>query len=276
MSRLKEIVLSALTLVASETLVHAVATVQITSPLDQAFVNPTGGGPDLVEVTYQVTGNTCPGAGSSFQIVPYVNGVPVLCSGSCGCDGTSGSCNNITSTITLDGNDFSSCLTTIQLSLDPAPRVPPNCSPVIVNPVFSRTIHVWQDAFRSCTGPADCNKSTGGKPVDVATGKIYHEMTDLTISGPLPNVFARHYDNQSMYNGPMGFGWQHNYSIRLEPAGTNWEVLVDAKGRRIYFAKNGQGAWDENRIEHLVLTAPGTPAWRVTDKNQTKYEFDGS
>ena len=36
---------------------HAAATIQITSPQDQSFANPTGGPPDLVDVTSQVTGN---------------------------------------------------------------------------------------------------------------------------------------------------------------------------------------------------------------------------
>jgi YD repeat-containing protein len=259
----------------SATAAHAAATIQIMSPRDQSFVNPTGGPPDLVEVTYQVTGNTCTGFKSSFSIVPYVNGVAVSCGGSgCGCDGTTESCNNVTKTITLDGNSFNSCLNTIQLSMNPAPYTPPLC----ITPgsaIFSNTVQVWQDPYKTCTGPGDCNKSTVGRPVDVATGKMFHEMTDLRIQGPLPIEFTRRYDSQSTFNGAMGFGWQHAYQMRIEPAGTNRQVFVDRTGRRIYFAKNGQGAWQENFIEHLTLEAPGSPAWRVTDKHQTKYEFDG-
>lgn len=81
-------VLLAMTLVvASVTPAFGAASIQITDPQDQEFVNPGGGAPDPVTVTYQVTGNTCTGFRSSYSIVPYVNGVPVLCSGSgCGCD----------------------------------------------------------------------------------------------------------------------------------------------------------------------------------------------
>jgi RHS repeat-associated protein len=142
--------------------------------------------------------------------------------------------------------------------------------------ITSAPAQMWSTDYRTCTGPADCNKGTVGRPIDVATGRMYHEMTDLRIQGPLPIIFVRRYDSQATYNGPQGFGWQHNYSMRLESAGTNREVLVDARARRIYFVKNSQGAWDENRIEHLTLTQQGTPAWRVTDKNQTKFEFDSS
>jgi YD repeat-containing protein len=260
---------------------YAAVTIQVVTPLDQASVNSGGGAPATVDVTYQITGNTCIGSRSSFQVIPYVNGVAVDCFGGCGCDGTSGSCNNITRTITLDGNNFGSCLNTIQLTLDNAPSVPPACSAIPGPDILTNTIQVWQNSYKECTGPADCNKSTVGKPIDVATGKMYHEMTDLVVRGPIPIEFVRRYDSQSAFNSAVGFGWQHSYQMRITPDGTNRAVLVDQRGRTIYFAKSavnttGQTTWDENRIEHLVLTEPGTPAWRVTDKHQTKYEFDSS
>src|SRR5262249_50362451 len=149
--------------------------IQVTAPLDQAFVNSGGGAPVPVDITYQVTGNTCPGVKSSFNVVPYVNGSPVACNGTgCSCDGTTGSCNNITGLITVDGNDFGPCLNTIRISLDNAPFTPPGCftpGPAI----FSNTIQVWQSPYEMCTGPTDCNRSTVGRPVDVATGKMYYE-----------------------------------------------------------------------------------------------------
>jgi RHS repeat-associated protein len=276
MHSLKNVVLCAIAFLVSQTVINAQPSIQIVNPVDQAFVNPTGGGPDLVEVTYQVTGNTCPGFRSTFGIVPRVNGMAVSCAGGCGCDGTTESCNDVTKTITLDGNAFGACLNTIQLEISPLPFCGPLCFTPCSGPIYSNTIQVWQDPFRTCTGPADCNKSSVGKPIDVATGKMYHEMTDFRVEGPLAIVFNRRYDNQSAYNGPMGFAWQHSYSMRLEPAGTNREVFVDAHGRRIYFAKDATGAWQENRVDHLILAQPGTPAWRVTDKHQTKFEFDGS
>ncbi len=248
--------------------------ITILSPADQAFVNTGGGPPATIDVTFQVTGNTCGGGGADFAIVPYVNGVPVLCSGAgCGCTFPD-QCNNTTFTITLDGSAFSSCMNTIQLVMDPPPRCPVLCLTPCSPKPQSNTVAVWQSKYSACTQCTDCNKSTVGRPVDVATGRMFHAMTDLTVQDPLPIVFARRYDNQSAYNGPLGFGWQHSYSIRLEAAGTGQEVFVDATGRRVYFTKNAAGGWDENRIEHMILTAPGTPAWRVTDKYQTKYEFD--
>jgi RHS repeat-associated protein len=259
----------------SATAAVAAPTIQITSPLDQSPVNPTGGPPDVVEITYQVTGNTCTGFRSSYGIVPHVNGAAVACAGSgCSCDGTSESCNNVTKTITIDGNDFAGCLNTIRLEMSPRPFCSPTCISPCSAAILSATVKVWQSAYKDCTGPEDCNKSTVGRPIDVATGKMYHEMTDLIIRGPLSIELTRRYDSQSTDNGPVGFGWHHSYLMRLEDPGNNQRVFVDGQGRRVHFARNTQGGWEENRIDHLLLTQPGTPAFRVTDKHQTKYEFD--
>jgi len=38
-------------LLLSATWAYGAATIQVTSPQDQSFANPTGGAPDLVEVT---------------------------------------------------------------------------------------------------------------------------------------------------------------------------------------------------------------------------------
>lgn len=251
--------------------------IQITSPADQAAVNPTGGPPDLVTVTYSVTGNTClPNFKKSFQVAAYVNGVQVTCSGDCGCDGTSDACDGFTGTITLDGSAFSSCLNTVELKFNPSPYCPTACFTPCSTPPVSNTIQVWQSKIKDCTPPKDCNRGTVGKPVDVASGDMYHEMMDLRIQGPMPIEFSRRYDSQSTFNGPMGFGWQHSFLVRLEAASSGQEVFVDRQARRIYFPKKQDGTWDENRIDHLVLSQPGSPPWRVTEKFQTKWDFDGS
>lgn len=132
----------------------------------------------------------------------------------------------------------------------------------------------WSTPYASCTTCADCDKNTVGKPVDVATGRMFHSWTDLRVRGPLPIVFTRRYDSQSTYDGPLGYGWQHSYSMRLLPAGNNRIVFIDDQGRRIFFNRLATGGWDASRIDHLVLSELGTPAWRITTKERTAYDFD--
>ena len=208
-----------------------------------------------------------------------MNGVPVLCSGSgCSCDGTTENCNNITATVTLDGNDFGSCLNTIQLSLDPAPFTPILC--ITPGPaIFSGTIQVWQDPYKGCSGLGGgdgCNRPTVGGPVDVATGEMFYEVPDLLVVGPVAIEIRRRYESHSTFSGPLTTGWTHSYLMRIESAGTNRQVFIDEEGRSIYFSQNAQGGYGTNGIDQLTLTTPGSPTWRVTDKNQTRRDFDSS
>ncbi len=144
---------------------------------------------------------------------------------------------------------------------------------------FSNTESIWLDPYKECTGNRDCNKSTVGRPVDVATGEMYLEQVDLQIQGPLPIVFLRRYDNQSTVNGPLGFGWHHTFLMRIEDAGTGRKVFVDQTGRRVYFGKTldslGNPIWASNQIERLSLTEQATsPEWTITNRNSTHYEFN--
>ena len=154
------------------------------------------------------------------------------------------------------------CQHTIQIKAKFRQSGPPfNCSVPIAGFVYSSPQTMWSTAYRVCTSCTDCSKSTVGNPVDVATGKMFHEMTDLAIQGPIPLQFTRRYDSQSTYNGAMGFGWQHSFLMRVEAAGSGRQVFVDAQGRRVYFSQNAtgapQGTWDENRIEHR------SPGWSL-------------
>ncbi|MGH9870538.1 MAG: DUF6531 domain-containing protein [Candidatus Polarisedimenticolia bacterium] len=142
----------------------------------------------------------------------------------------------------------------------------------------SQGLGFWTTPYKECTGCTDCNAGKGavGGPIDVATGKMYYEMVDFTIGGPLPIQFTRRYDSQSTFNGPLGFGWHHNYMMRMESAGATRQVFVDGQGRRIHFERlQPASTWDENRLEDLVLTQSGS-TFRVTDKHLTRYDFDTS
>src|SRR5690606_14840545 len=55
-----------------------------------------------------------------------------------------------------------------------------------------------------------------GHPVDVATGRLLTDHTDLELPGSLPLRFERDYDTAaSGDSGPLGYGWSHNYDEAL-------------------------------------------------------------
>jgi len=159
--------------------------------------------------------------------------------------------------------------------------------------VKSNPLTIWIDdtttmpqegTMAMCNGGCpSCNVTSVGNPVDVTSGRMFHEMVDLKINGPLPIEFIRRYDSQSTANGALGFGWQHAYMMRLENVSNqNTQVFDDKQMRRIFFncsnysSGSCQDAWYENINEHLTLTKGSNPPWRVEDKHTMHYDFDGS
>ncbi|HJZ55611.1 MAG TPA: DUF6531 domain-containing protein, partial [Gemmataceae bacterium] len=97
-----------------------------------------------------------------------------------------------------------------------------------------------------------------GHPVDVASGQVLTDATDVELPGPLPFRFERTWYSRSDYRGPLGHGWHHSYDLGLTeyPEG----VLVRlADGRLAAFDTPDPGAAAFNRLEKLFLrrTADG-------------------
>jgi hypothetical protein len=153
------------------------------------------------------------------------------------------------------------CKHTLQLWSVPTIDSDPLCAaPTSLTPVLSNEVTFWIDSPSNGSDPVDpfpgnpktqstCSNGpseapTVGCPVDVASGKMFHEMVDLRIDGPLPIEFIRRYDsNYSNYSSVLGNGWQHNGLMHLQGLASNindkiaemTQVLVDAQMRRTTF-----------------------------------------
>jgi hypothetical protein len=82
-----------------------------------------------------------------------------------------------------------------------------------------------------------------GNPVNVANGNKYEEALDLSISTPgIPLEFKRAYNGHSSADGPLGYGWTHNFNLRVQvKAASPKRVIVwDSDGRALYFTEISQ------------------------------------
>ena len=83
-----------------------------------------------------------------------------------------------------------------------------------------------------------------GDPANVATGNKYEEVLDLSISTPgIPLEFKRSYNSQASEDGPLGYGWTHNYEVGITVFLTTpiKRVIVwDSDGRALYFSQSSQ------------------------------------
>jgi len=97
------------------------------------------------------------------------------------------------------------------------------------------------DYAREAVGlPAPGPAAGAGNPVDLVTGNKHRREVDLRLDGPVPLVFARHYNGLARHAGPLGAGWSHSFETRLARvrAGRRETVqIVQGDGRRIVFER---------------------------------------
>ncbi len=113
--------------------------------------------------------------------------------------------------------------------------------------------------------------SVTGHPVDVATGKVFTDFTDLDLPGPLPLRFERVWYSTSTYAGPLGHGWHHSYDAGLT-------VTADAilhrtpDGRIVNLLPLDVGDEYYERIERLTVARDET-GYRLRDSDGVTYRF---
>lgn len=91
-----------------------------------------------------------------------------------------------------------------------------------------------------------------GHPVDVASGQVLTEATDIELPGPLPFKFERIWYSASQYRGPFGHGWHHSYDLSLTEYDEGIIVRL-ADGRGAIFPTPEMGKQEFNRKEKLFL-----------------------
>jgi len=66
-----------------------------------------------------------------------------------------------------------------------------------------------------------------GHPVDVATGKLYHDFEDFVQPGRMPIVFGRRYSSglTGRTSGMFGEGWSSPFEMRVRETVDGYKVL---------------------------------------------------
>ncbi|MEZ6062402.1 MAG: DUF6531 domain-containing protein [Planctomycetaceae bacterium] len=91
-----------------------------------------------------------------------------------------------------------------------------------------------------------------GHPVDIATGKVFTDLVDFRLPGPLPLVWERVYYSTSEYDGPLGHGWHHSYDVALCEDDDGIAVRM-SDGRPVVFPRIRIGESCFDRAERLTL-----------------------
>ncbi|HTN89772.1 MAG TPA: polymorphic toxin type 47 domain-containing protein [Sorangium sp.] len=118
---------------------------------------------------------------------------------------------------------------------------------------------------RSSGQPARKRKCEG-HPVDVATGEVVDQATDLSLPGVIPLVIERHYASSRCNDrdAALGPGWCHSLEEWIEE-GEETIDLHDGEGRWLCFDKTGAGEASFLRGERLELRVGRDGSYRVYD-----------
>lgn len=109
--------------------------------------------------------------------------------------------------------------------------------------------------------------------VYITAGQYYLSMVDLEIPGRgFPYRFERKYKSQVNYDGPLGFGWDYNYNMRLNASGSNMYVL-NGLARKDLYTYNVDGSYATPAGVYNVLKKNANGTFTLREADGTKYNF---
>ena len=108
----------------------------------------------------------------------------------------------------------------------------------------------------------------GGDPVDLATGLLVVNKTDLVLPGRLPVTLTRTYQTNGAATGPFGRGTTHTTQVVMLVQGEQRSIQF-GDGRRVTLTQQSDGTYrnlTDGLLQGAVLTSPGgVPTLRWKD-----------
>ena len=116
---------------------------------------------------------------------------------------------------------------------------------------------------------------TGGDPIDLLSGSLSWNYTDLTLSGKYPLTFSRTYLSgmRELDDSGLGNGWSHNYDYRAEIFEGNVDVYLPGGGH-IYYYTEYDGTLTTNKGNSWHMEKSGDGYFMRNDDGRTVL-FDG-
>jgi hypothetical protein len=138
-----------------------------------------------------------------------------------------------------------------------------------------------------------CNNSakvyTAGMGINASSGNYNHQLSDGQVAGAGAWLsFERSYNSLTSgtnpafptYNDVLGYGWTHNYNLRLilptDPGGQAGRVkLIAPRGSVMQFTDNGDGTYSPFPAVLATLTRTGSPGSYVYTFNNDRHRRCG-
>ncbi|HEB87396.1 MAG TPA: DUF1566 domain-containing protein, partial [Gammaproteobacteria bacterium] len=121
---------------------------------------------------------------------------------------------------------------------------------------------------------ANTESGNGGDPVNTATGNYYYVHSDLALPGKgMGFEFVRTYNSRDPLNGPLGFGWNHNYQSSLA-IDSGVVTIRWGDGKTETWGPDGAGGFTPQYGVFDYLTDDGSGGFILRKKNLTEYRFN--
>ncbi len=139
----------------------------------------------------------------------------------------------------------------------------------LANVVFKKLGLDPHGAARNKVERAIC--AVTGHPVDIASGKVFTDFTDLELLGPFPFRLERVWFSTSTYQGPFGHGWHASCDMGLATSDKVVGVRL-ADGRVALFPPIATGTSHYEPNEQLTLSRD-LHGYALTDNRGLTYRF---
>lgn len=114
------------------------------------------------------------------------------------------------------------------------------------------------------------------EPINTATGNYYLTLRDISVPGKgTPFSFARSYNSQDSYSGPLGAGWTHSYNVTVTVDQTTGNVAIKEPDGHVDFYSPAGGGSYVPQIAGLFdkLQQNADSSVTLTRKNQIQLVF---
>lgn len=123
--------------------------------------------------------------------------------------------------------------------------------------------------------PQDPNAAVGKDPINLTNGNLFSTHQDLFIPAKeLPLQFIRTYNSQDDYDGPLGYGWTHNYNLTLTENTDGSVILMDEDARRLRFTPQTPGPYQSPKGNYDQLTKNPDGTYTLLRKHGRKLYFN--
>lgn len=127
----------------------------------------------------------------------------------------------------------------------------------------------------SHSGDQSTQRSKGGEPVDLFSGRFVIDEVDLEVPSPFqPITLARRYVSGRPYFGPWGFNWDHNWNVFIRELTNGDVVRWNGALHEDLFVLSGAGFDPPRGVFEVLerLPGPGT-AYRVSGQGGITRDF---